>query len=136
MGQKKRSQNWYLQQQYWPYIRPQENVNKSDVRWVRLTNTYGKGIKISELSLVDVSAHHQIMEDFESMERTDGQHRYGELVKNRHTLDVAVRDLTTLNIDYGQMGVGGDNSRGAFTHEKYLLKAKTYAHEFYLEPIQ
>ncbi len=123
-------------EQYWAYLRPQENGNKSDVRWVSLTNKLGKGIKITGLPLVDVSAHHQIMEDFESLERTDGRHRDGDTVKNRHTIDVPVRDLTTINIDHRQMGVGGDNSWGAFTHEEYLLKAKEYTYEFYLEPVQ
>ena len=128
--------NGTVSEQYWPFIRPQENGNKSDVRWASLINKHGKGIKIIGLPLVDVSAHHQIMEDFESMERTDGRHRDGDIVKNRHTIDVPVRDLTTLQIDYRQMGLGGDNSWGAFTHEEYLLKAKKYTYEFCLEPVQ
>ena len=125
-----------VSEQYWPYIRPQENGNKSDVRWVSLTDKLGKGMKITGLPMVDISAHHQIMEDFESMERTDGRHRDGDTVKNRHTLDVPFRDLTTLNVDYRQMGVGGDNSWGAFTHEEYLLKASSYTLHFYVEPIE
>ncbi|ALJ05679.1 beta-galactosidase [Pseudalgibacter alginicilyticus] len=118
--------------QYWAYIRPQENGNKSDTRWVSLTDETGKGIIIKGLPTIDVSAHHNIMEDFESLERTDGRHRDGDTVKNRHTTDVVPRDLVSLNIDYKQMGVGGDNSWGAHTHPEYKLSDKEYRYSFIL----
>ena len=70
------------------------------------------------------------MEDFESLERSDGRHRDGDIVKNRHTTDVIPRDLVSLNIDYKQMGVGGDNSWGAHTHPEYKLSDKKYNYSF------
>ncbi|MCA0931708.1 DUF4981 domain-containing protein [Lutimonas saemankumensis] len=125
-----------VSEQYWPYIRPQENGNKSDTRWLTLTTpNKDKGLKIVGYPLVDFSVHHQIMEDFESLERTDGRHRDGDLVKNRHTIDVRERDLTTLNIDYKQMGVGGDNSWGARTHPEYTLDGRFYEYSFFIFPI-
>ena len=75
------------------------------------------------------------MEDFESLERTDGRHRDGDIVKNRHTIDVQNRDLTSLNIDYRQMGVGGDNSWGARTHSEYMLTEKSYSYSFIMIPM-
>ncbi|WNH09004.1 glycoside hydrolase family 2 TIM barrel-domain containing protein [Thalassobellus suaedae] len=119
----------------WEYIRPQENGNKSDVRWMSLTNNDGKGIKIYGIPTVDFSAHHSIMEDFESLERTDGRQREGDIVKNRHTIDVKTRDLTSLNIDFKQMGVGGDTSWGAQTHNEYKLLDKKYKYSFLIVPI-
>lgn len=121
--------------QYWAYIRPQENGNKTDTRWVSLTNKNGEGILIKGIPTIDFSAHNYIMEDFESLERTDGRHRDGVTVKNRHTIDVKIRDLVSLNIDYKQMGVGGDTSWGAQTHPEYKLTDKNYTYSFVIIPI-
>ncbi|MDN3667561.1 glycoside hydrolase family 2 TIM barrel-domain containing protein [Algibacter miyuki] len=119
----------------WAYIRPQENGNKSDVRWMSLQNSANQGIKIYGFPTIDFSAHHSIMEDFESLERTDGRQRDGDVVTNRHTIDVQERDLTSLNLDYKQMGVGGDTSWGAQTHQEYKLFSDTYEYTFLIKPI-
>ncbi len=121
--------------QYWAYLRPQENGNKTDVRWMTITDKAGNGLKFTGMPLLEVSAHHNIMEDFESLERTDGRQVPGAEVKNRHTVDVKPRQLTSVNIDYKQMGVGGDNSWGAWTHEQYRLTSKAYSYSFSIRPI-
>ena len=121
--------------QYWPYIRPQENGNKEDVRWMAITNSDGTGLLFTGMPLIAVSAHHNIMEDFESPERTDGRHRDGIKPVNRHTVDVRERDLTSINIDYRQMGVGGDDSWGALTHPEYRLTEKSYSYSFRISPV-
>ena len=112
--------------QYWAYIRPQENGNKTDVRWLTITDASGNGFFFAGMPLLEVSAHHNLQEDFESMERTDGRQRTGDVVVNRHISDVKPRDLTSVNIDYKQMGVGGDNSWGYWTHDEYRLTGKEY----------
>jgi beta-galactosidase len=105
------------------------------VRWLALYSKEKKlGILIKGIPTLDFSAHHNIMEDFESRERTDGRHRDGEIVKNRHTTDVKERNLTSLNLDYRQMGVGGDNSWGARTHKEYRLEGNTYSYSFIIVP--
>ncbi|MEN8201638.1 MAG: glycoside hydrolase family 2 TIM barrel-domain containing protein [Bacteroidota bacterium] len=121
--------------QYWPYLRPQENGNKEDVRWAAITNKNGVGLLFKGEALIAVSAHHNIMEDFESPERTDGKHVKGAKPVNRHTIDVVPRDLTSVNIDYKQMGVGGDNSWGAKTHPEYRLTEKKYSYSFKIIPL-
>ncbi|BAX82397.1 glycoside hydrolase family 2 TIM barrel-domain containing protein [Labilibaculum antarcticum] len=121
--------------QYWAYVRPQENGNKTDVRWMTITDTNGLGLFVSGTQLLEVSAHHNIMEDFESPERSDGRQVDGVPVVNRHTTDVKPRDLTSVNIDYRQMGVGGDNSWGALTHDEYRLTAKEYNYSFRIRAI-
>ncbi|MCG8578958.1 MAG: DUF4981 domain-containing protein [Bacteroidales bacterium] len=122
--------------QYWPYIRPQENGNKTDVRWMSITNKKGVGLKFVGDELIEVSAHHNVIEDFESPERTDGRQVKGKKVVNRHTTDVKPRDLTSVNIDYKQMGVGGDTSWGAWTHKQYRLTGKTYKYGFSINPLK
>ena len=91
------------------YVRPQENGNKTDVRWMTLTNDVGKGLKFSGLPLLSVSAWPYAMEDIK---------------KAMHPFELPERDFITVNVDYKQMGVGGDNSWGARTHAEYLLPAK------------
>lgn len=121
--------------QYWPYIRPQENGNKTDVRWVKLLNENGQGLLVRGMPLLSVSAHHNLISDFESPGRTDGRHVDGKKPVNRHTTDVVPRDLISLNIDFKQMGVGGDDSWGAWTHPEYRLTGKDYTYSFVMQPV-
>ncbi len=110
--------------QYVPYISPQENGNKTDVRWVALVNDEGTGLLVVGLPLIEFSALHYTIEDLTQESR-------GTL----HTTDLVERDLIALNLDYKQMGLGGDNSWGAPTHEEYTLPAGEYSYRFRLRPV-
>ena len=88
--------------QYHPYIRPQENGYKTDVRWVALTDSEGMGILAAGEPYLNVSALTFLNEDFDE----------GPEKIQRHTFHIKKRDLVTLNLDYEQMGVGGDTSWG------------------------
>ncbi len=114
--------------QYVPYIRPQENGNKTDVRWVALTNDDGLGLLAVGAPRLNVSALHHVTEDFEA---PGAEHR-----DSRHTTDVVPRDLVSLDLDYGQNGVGGDNSWGAETHDAYRLLDLRYRYAFRLRPFR
>jgi beta-galactosidase len=116
--------------QYWAYIRPQENGNKTDMRWMALTDSEGFGLMFLGDPTIDGSAHHHLMEDFESLERTDGRQIEGVEVVNRHTTDVKPRQLTSVNVDFRQMGVGGDTSWGEWTHDEYRLTEKAYSYAY------
>jgi len=122
--------------QYFPYVRPQENGNKIDVRWMSITNKDGLGMEFVGIPLISASAHNQIMEDFESPDRTDGRGKAGLKMIRRHINDVQPRDLTSINIDYKQQGVGGDDSWGAWTHDEYRLKEKAYNYSFRISPLR
>jgi beta-galactosidase len=122
--------------QYWAYLRPQENGNKTDVRWVSITDDGGMGLMFIGQPLLSVSAHHNIMEDFESRERTARLAGTSKRPVNRHTTDVKPRDLTSVNIDYKQMGVGGDDSWGARTHPEYRLTERMYNYSFLIRPLR
>ncbi|MFX1252517.1 MAG: beta-galactosidase domain 4-containing protein, partial [Promethearchaeota archaeon] len=111
-------------EQYHPYIRPQENGNKTDVRWVTLSNDEGIGLMAVGMPLLSISAHQFLQEDLD----------FPDNEPHRHTNDIKPRDLVSLNLDYKQMGVGGDNSWGALPHEQYRLPAKEYSYRFRLRP--
>ncbi|MCT4647663.1 MAG: DUF4981 domain-containing protein [Carboxylicivirga sp.] len=122
--------------QYFAYLRPQENGNKTDVRWMKITNKDGVGLEFKGKQFLEVSAHHNIIEDFISPVRTDGRQVEGIDVVNRHTVDVKPRDLTSVNIDLQQMGVGGDDSWGSWTHDEYRLREKEYSYEFTMKIVK
>ena len=113
--------------QYHPYIRPQENGNKTDVRWVALTNDNGLGLIAVGMPLLNVSASHFPIENFEN----------GPEKEQHHPFDLKRHDFVILNLDYKQMGVGGDTSWGdrARPHPEYTLFAQEYTYSFRLRPI-
>ena len=109
-----------VEEQIFEYVRPQENGNKTDVRWVALTNRDGVGLLAVGMPLLSVSAWPYTMEDLE---------------RARHPHEITRRDTITVNLDYKQMGVGGDNSWGARTHPEYTLPAAPYRYRFRLCPV-
>jgi beta-galactosidase len=120
--------------QYTPYIRPQENGYKTDTRWLTLTNDNGSGILVTGDPLICFTALNEIHDDFESPGKLS-QYRKDAKTANTHTIDVKPRDLINLNVDLGQMGVGGDNSWGALIHPKYRLLDKKYEYSFRIRPV-
>ena len=73
-------------------------------------------------------------DDFESPGKLS-QYRKDAKSANTHTVDIKPRDLVNLNIDLGQMGVGGDNSWGALIHPQYRLLEKEYEYSFRIRPV-
>ena len=111
-------------QMYVPYVRPQENGQRTDVRWLTLENSSGSKISfISQEGLFQFSSLYNSQQDFDP----------GEKKGQRHTYDIKPRDQIYLNIDMHQMGLGGDNSWGAWPHEQYTLPAKEYSYSFVIK---
>jgi beta-galactosidase len=120
--------------QYYAYLRPQENGNKTDVRWVSITNEAGEGLLFEGNQLLEVSAHHNSIEDFEYPVNSDYE-KVEHPDAHRHTTDVVPQDFTSVDIDLMQLGVGGDNSWGARTHDKYRLTESEYSYGFVIKPV-
>lgn len=120
--------------QYVPYIRPQENGYKTDTRWLTLTDENGTGLLVIGNPLICFAALKNIHDDFESPGKLS-QYRKDAKSANTHTIDVKPRELVNLNIDLGQMGVGGDDSWGAMIHPEYRLLEKKYEYSFRVRPI-
>jgi hypothetical protein len=111
-------------EQYYPYIRPQENGYKTDMRWMTLTNDAGFGLMIDGLTMFSGSALHNSIEDFDQ----------GTKRNYRHMNDISPRDEIFLTIDLKQMGVAGDDSWGARPHPQYQIPADDYQFRFRLIP--
>jgi beta-galactosidase/beta-glucuronidase len=97
-----------VQEQYVPYVKPQENGNKTDVRWVVLHDIRGVGLLATGQPLLNVSAHHYTTHN---------------LADAAHTIDLVRLDETILNLDHAQCGLGS-NSCGPRPLDKYLLPPK------------
>jgi beta-galactosidase len=117
-----------------PYIRPQENGYKTDTRWLTLTDDGGNGLLVSGEPLICFAAMNNIHDDFESPGKLS-QYRKDAKTANTHSVDVKPRDLVNLNVDLGQMGVGGDDSWGAKIHPQYRLLEKKYEYSFRIRPV-
>lgn len=111
--------------QYFPYDRPQENGNKTDVRWMSLTDSSGNGLMAIGCPLFSSSAYMFPTEDLDEP---------GVEKSQRHLSDIRNKDMVTWNIDLKQMGVGGDNSWGAFPHPEYLIPAERMSFSFRICP--
>jgi beta-galactosidase len=107
------------------YIRPQENGYRTDVRWVELTDSAGRGLKFSGMPLVCFSAHNYFRNDIDP----------GLRKRQWHDFQITRRDLVNLNIDLGQTGVGGDDSWGAKPWDKYTLWPGDYMYTYTITPI-
>ena len=111
-----------VDQEWVEYMRPQENGNKTDVRWIALTDRKGAGLLVSAEPLLEVNASHFTPEDLS--------------VGARHDYQITPRDEVVLRLSHRQMGVGGDNSWGAHTHDEYKLFAnRDYAYSYRLRPL-
>jgi beta-galactosidase len=107
-------------EQGFDYIRPQENGNKTDVRWLTLTNKDGFGLKIKGMQPLSVKAAHNPAEDLD----------FGIPKKNTHPSDITPRKDIFLNVDYLQRGLGGDDSWGQLPHQPYRLLNDSYVYEY------
>jgi beta-galactosidase len=101
------------------YARPQEHGNRTDVRWVTLLNADGAGLLVIGLPLLEVSAWPYTMIDLENA---------------RHPNELPLRDTVTVNLDLGQMGVGGDDGWGARPHPHYSLPCRPYWYRYRIRP--
>jgi beta-galactosidase len=109
---------------YFPYTSPQENGNRTDTRWVSFTDGAGAGIMATGMPLLSWSALYYTQEVLSQEERGD-----------KHTYDLPKSKEVNVNLDYRQMGLGGDNSWGARPHEQYLLQPGDYHYRFRLSPL-
>jgi hypothetical protein len=95
-----------VDEQYVPYIMPQENGNKTDVRWVALSDEAGVGLLVVGQPTLEVSAHHFTTAD---------------LTRAEHTFELERREDITLNLDHAQSGLGSA-SCGPGTLPQYLIE--------------
>lgn len=123
---------------YVPYARPQENGYKTDVRWLFLSNKQEIGLIVQADDRIGFGVHHNRQQDFIppakiAITSEDGPDaRKDDTRVNVHVDDIVPGDFVALDIDFGQMGVGGDDSWGKRTLQQYSLGEKSYRYGFRL----
>jgi len=106
---------------WFPYSKPQESGNRSDVRHFTLLDEQQKGFKVTGRPLV-----HFTVSPFSQEDLSTHTHYY-KIVPLQHKI---------LNIDYMQQGIAGDNSWGAQEMIQYSLPSdRTYTYAFMIQPI-
>jgi beta-galactosidase len=114
----------HVEDMYFPYVRPQENGTRTDVRWFSLTDGAGKGLLIVGDPLLSFSA----------LPFTTKQLDYTES-GFRHSIDLKPNDFIDLNIDLRQTGLGGNDSWGARPLPEYTLEPDRYKFRFRIRPV-
>jgi len=109
------------EQFYADYTEPGETGNKADVRWVALTDSRGVGLLAVGMPWLSVNALHYGTEDLNA---------------GKHAFQLPRRDFITLNLDWKQQGVGGDNSWGAWPHDGFLIPCAEQSYRFRLHPLR
>ncbi|MBC7236776.1 MAG: beta-galactosidase subunit alpha, partial [Chloroflexi bacterium] len=108
-----------VDEQFVNYVMPQENGNKTDVRWVSLTDDIGVGLMAVGMPLLEVSAHHYTTQD---------------LTVARHMHELQRRPEITLNLDYRQSGLG-NGSCGPGVLPQYQLLPEEVTFRLRLRPL-
>ncbi|MCH5597847.1 beta-galactosidase small subunit [Niabella ginsengisoli] len=107
-----------------PYVVPQENGNRTDVRWLSLSKPKSKtGLTIVADSLLSMSAW---------------PYTEKNIAEAKHTNKLNPAEYITLNIDLIQMGVGGNDSWSpvAAPLDQYQIGPGNYKYSFYIRPIE
>ncbi|KVV15731.1 glycoside hydrolase family 2 TIM barrel-domain containing protein [Flavobacterium sp. TAB 87] len=105
------------------YVKPQENGNRTEVRWFSLKNNKESGIKIIGDTPLSISVWPWETKQIE---------------KALHTNELKPNNYYTVNVDMVQLGVGGADtwSMKSLTIEKYRLNAKTYTYGYTIVPVK
>ena len=117
--------NQSVDEQFYAYIRPQENGTKSDIRWWKQLNVAGNGLMFVAEAPFSASALHYTIESLDS----------GWEKKQEHSNEVEKADLTNVLIDKAQMGLGCVDSWGAIPEPQYLLPYGDYEFSFIMTPV-
>ncbi len=104
---------------YFPYVKPQENGNRCDVTELLIHN--GRtGLFVKGLPAFEFSA------TFYSLEN---------LTAAKHITDIEEAPFTTLNIDWRQAGLGGDDSWSPRTHPEFRITDRRIVFSYRAEPV-
>lgn len=102
-----------------PYVRPQDNANRCDLRWIRFYNRQGKGVRFAAVG--------------QPFQCSAWPYTRQMLEQAEHDFELMPHGATTVNIDCARMGVGGDNSWGLPVMDRYQLRPRVYEYSFIIQ---
>jgi beta-galactosidase len=110
---------------WFPYSEPQETANRTGVRWASFLDAKGSGVRFRAIEggPLEVGAYPFSQDDLQ----TEGR---------RHPADIPLRDFVTVHVAHAQMGVGGEDSWGAWPRPSAMLRSdRSYRYIFRIEPV-
>jgi len=113
-------------EQFYPYIRPQENGTKTDVRWWKILDKAGRGIQVVAAAPFSASALHYTIESLDE----------GWSKRQAHSQEIDEADLTNFCLDKVQMGLGCENSWGRIARKEYQVPYADYEFTFLMIPVK
>lgn len=122
-------------EQFHVYSRPQETGNKTDVRWMQVSSN-DINLKATSQSLFNASVWPFDMKEIDFNSDDGAQSASGLVpVTKKHGADIKIGKTIQWNLDFKQMGVGGDTSWGRLVHKEYTIPAnKIYTYSFTIKP--
>ena len=114
-----------VSENFFPYIRPQENGNKTDIRWWKQVNVGGKGLAFYSEAPLSMSALNYTIDSLD-----DGWDK-----GQSHSPEVVATKDVNIAIDQVQMGLACENSWGAIPREEYRLKYSDREFKFVIRPL-
>ncbi len=130
---------WYslpVENAFHRYSRPQETGQRSDVRYVAVTNKQGAGLLAKSATSLQTNVWPFKLADIDFRTGDASGSASGLVpVTSNHGAEIPFRDHVTWNITHKQMGVGGDTSWGRMVHEQYRIKPEAMTFEFVLRPV-
>ncbi|PIB38269.1 glycoside hydrolase family 2 TIM barrel-domain containing protein [Maribacter sp. 4G9] len=122
-------------EQFHRYMRPQETGNKTDVRWMQVSSD-ALTLELKSKQLLNASTWPFAMKEIDFNSEDAGISASGLVpVTKKHGADIKIGNSVQWNIDYLQMGVGGDNSWRAPVHDEYMIQPKSYDYSFSIRPM-
>ncbi len=136
-GQKVGLYSGKVEDQFERYSRPQETGNKTEVRWMEISSNDLKLLVNSNI-LFNTSIWPFSMKEIDFNSKDAGESASGLVpVTKKHGADIKIGETVQWNIDFMQMGLGGDTSWGRLVHKEYTIPAnKTYNYSFTINPKQ
>lgn len=116
-----------IDQQYFPYARPQESGNKTGVRWINMQNSRGLGIRFELAdSVLSVAALPYSLEQLDP----------APVKKQFHSGELEKADRIFMHVDLKQLGLQGMDSWGAMPLKEYWIPAGTYTYSYWIRPLR
>lgn len=115
-----------VDEQFFPYLKPQESGNKEAVRWVALRDGVGRGLLAAGFPTLSVNAMHYSTEDI----------TWEGFKDNFYPYQLPHRDTVTLNLDWKQQGLGGVDSWGTLPMSEFRISPWPITHAFCLRVLQ
>ena len=114
-----------VDEQFYPYIRPQETGTKTDIRWWKVLDVKGTGLQFVADAPFSASSLHYTIESLDE----------GPMKKQGHSQEVEKADLTNVLIDKAQMGLACIDSWGAMPEPEFRLPYEDYEFTFIMTPV-